>query len=84
MPQEKIENLILELRAIFGDSEPSVAQSRMLEGLKQHIHPEDAVLEADPELIDTLESLYQELKEEHPKITLLFQETIVALKNMGV
>lgn len=84
MPKAKINNLISELNEIFGSDVPSEQQQKLLADLEMHIHDSSESAPVDPPPMVIIETMLENLGEEHPKASLLLRELLDTLKNIGV
>lgn len=85
MPQQKAQNLISQLHEMYGDDQPSEPQRRLMEQLEMHVHPKGAKDQyGEPEPLDTLEYLVEDMAIEHPRTAAVMRELLETLKNIGV
>lgn len=84
MPKEKINNLMTELHHTFGSGEPSEQQRKLLADLQSHVHDVNEQEPLDPTPVETIETMLENLGEEHPKTSLLLRQLLDTLKNIGV
>lgn len=84
MPKSKINNLISELNEMFGSDVPSEQQQQLLRNLESHIHSSTEKSPEDPTPLEIIETMLEDLGEEHPRASLLLKELLDTLKNIGV
>lgn len=84
MPKAKINNLISELNEIFGSNGESEQQKKLMQDLQRHIHNASEKDEEDPTPLEIIETMLENLGEEHPKASLLLRQLLDTLKNIGV
>lgn len=84
MPKAKINNLISELNEIFGSNGESEQQKKLMQDLQRHIHNASEKEEEDPTPLEIIETMLENLGEEHPKASLLLRQLLDTLKNIGV
>ena len=83
MSQAKVIELISTLNDSFGGTEPSAEQQALMQAVNQQIHSkeQDAF---NPTLVETLELLADDIKDEHPHLAAIAQEALRLLGNMGI
>lgn len=84
MPKEKINNLMTELHHTFGSGTPSEQQRKLLADLQSHVHDVNEQEPLDPTPVEIIETMLENLGEEHPKTSLLLRQLLDTLKNIGV
>ncbi len=84
MPNTEINNVISELNEIFGAETPSAQQQQLLADLELHIHNSAEKPEADPTPLEIIETMLENLGDQHPKASLLLRQLLDTLKNIGV
>lgn len=85
MPEQRAQNLISQLHEMYGDEEPSELQKRLLQQLEMHVHPKGTKDRfGEPEPLDTLEYLVEDVAVEHPRTAAVMRELLETLKNIGV
>ncbi len=85
MPEQRAQNLISQLHDMYGDDEPSEQQKRLIEQLEMHVHPKGTKDQyGEPETLDTLEYLVEDMAVEHPRTAAVMRELLETLKNIGV
>lgn len=82
-PQVKVIELISTLNESFGNGEPSAAQQALLEAVNQHIHSTEQE-DFNPSLVESLELLAEDVKDEHPQVAAVLQEALRLLGNIGI
>lgn len=84
MPKNNINNMISELNEIFGAEKPSKQQQQLLQELENHVHNVNESEPVDPSPMEIIETMLENLGEEHPKASLLLKQLLDTLKNIGV
>lgn len=84
VPKEKINNLMTELHHTFGLGTTSEQQKKLLEELNAHVHDVNEEAPIDPTPVEIIETMLENLGEEHPKASLLLRQLLDTLKNIGV
>lgn len=84
MPKEKIQNLLTELHESFGSNDPSPQQEMLLAEVQRHVHQMGTPAVPDPSFSDTLESLVEEMKEDHPQGTAIVSQILKVLADIGI
>lgn len=84
MPRERIQNLLTELHESFGTDEPSPQQQMLLADVQRHVHEMGTPEVLDPSFSDTLESLVEEMKEEHPQGAAIVSQILKVLVDIGI
>lgn len=84
MPKERINNLMTELHHIFGSDTTSAQQQKLLDELNAHVHNVNEEAPIDPTPVEIIETMLENLGEEHPKASLLLRQLLDTLKNIGV
>lgn len=84
MPKEQLLNLITRLHDSFGDEEVSPQQQQLLDDMKHHIHNINEPAPADPDMLQTIETLIEDIEEDHPKAAGLARDILEILVNIGI
>lgn len=84
MPKEKISNLMSELHELFGTTEPSARQQKLMADLDRHMHNIDEAEPADPTPLETAELMLDDLGTDHPRTSAVLRELLDTLRNIGV
>ncbi|MCB1615026.1 MAG: DUF4404 family protein [Pseudomonadales bacterium] len=84
MPKEKLLNLITRLHDSFGDEEVSPQQQQLLDDMKLHIHNINEPAPTDPDMLQTIETLIEDIEEDHPKAAGLARDIMEILVNIGI
>jgi len=84
MPIESSKHLITELHDRFGLEIESAQQRELLRQLESHIHSLGEKEPVDPSFLDSLDSYFISVEQEHPNIASVLRQLIDTLKNIGV
>lgn len=84
MARQKIEGLLTQLHERFADSDTSPQQEALLQQLQGQLAEWEGPVPADGNVVTTAELLLEEVKEEHPHLSLIVKEIIDALGRIGI
>ena len=73
-----------DLHERFGNEPATSQQNQLMQELQKHIHNFDEVEPVDPNFIETLDLLLEEVKAEHPQAAGVVRQIMEILNNMGI
>ena len=84
MARQKIEGLLTQLHERFASSDTSPQQEALLQQLQSQLAEWEGPVPADGNVVMTAELLLEEVKEQHPHLSLIVSEIIDLLGKIGI
>lgn len=84
MAKDKIEGLITTLHDRLGAADTSPEQERMLNQLRAQLVEWQGEIPPERDLVDTAETLLEDIEEHHPRAALVLKDIIQTLRNAGL
>ena len=84
MAKQKIEGLLTQLHEKFATSDTSPEQDALMQQLQSQLSDWEGPRPADGNVEETVELLMEEVKEQHPHLSLILKEILDALGTIGI